>query len=115
MATDTAQTRETIEHHLSALTKGLDEVLKDYNDETMIYTPEGTFQGMANVRTFFEGFTGGLPEGFMEAFEVLRMDVEGEVGYLLWSATPYAPIGTDTFIVRDGKIAVQTFAAHMAS
>lgn len=40
---------------------------------------------------------------------------EGDVAYIVWSAeTPAArvPVGTDTFVVRNGKIVVHTFAAH---
>jgi len=43
-------------------------------------------------------------------------EVHGDVAYIVWEAeTPRFSIlmGTDTFVVRNGKIAVQTFAAHM--
>jgi hypothetical protein len=36
--------------------------------------------------------------------------VEGDLGYITWSAGAALPLGTDTFLVRDGKIVAQTFA-----
>ncbi len=42
--------------------------------------------------------------------------VEGEVAYIVWHAncaSAEVALGTDTFVVRDGKIAVQTFAAKI--
>jgi hypothetical protein len=44
---------------------------------------------------------------------MVRQDVDGEVAYLVWSAPPLADLTTDTFVVRDGKIVIQTFVAHM--
>jgi len=42
--------------------------------------------------------------------------VEGEVAYIVWHAncaSAEVALGTDTFVVRDGKITVQTFAAKI--
>ena len=46
-------------------------------------------------------------------FSMETQFVEGDYGYILWTAeTPdnLYELGTDTFVVRDGKIAVQSFA-----
>ena len=48
------------------------------------------------------------------SFEMLREEVEGEVAYLVWKAETADhryELGTDTYIVRNGKIVTQTFAA----
>jgi hypothetical protein len=45
-----------------------------------------------------------------------RQEVHGEIAYIVWKAdTPSldVPLGTDTFVVRDGKIVVQTFAGQL--
>ncbi len=42
------------------------------------------------------------------------MTIEGDVAYIVWHATcasANVPLATDTWIVRDGKIATQTLAA----
>jgi hypothetical protein len=44
------------------------------------------------------------------------MTVEGEVAYLVWHAacaTANIVFATDTFIIRNGMIAIQTFAAKI--
>jgi hypothetical protein len=51
----------------------------------------------------------------MENFEMVRQDVEGELAYIVWKSASAVPLGTDTFIVRKGKIVMQTFAAHATS
>ena len=43
---------------------------------------------------------------------LLSLEVVGEIGYLMWDARPFIMLGTDTFLIRDGKIAVQTYASH---
>ena len=50
----------------------------------------------------------------ISAFVMDNMVIENEVVYIIWyCSTPSLdiPLGTDTFIIKDGKINVQTFAA----
>lgn len=112
----TKQTEATVAHHLEAMMSGdIDAVLSDYAEESILYTPNGPVRGLQELRSEFEAFLGSLPPGMVEALEIVKKDAEGEVAYILWKAEPFAPLGTDTFIVRDGKIVVQTFAAYMPS
>jgi hypothetical protein len=41
---------------------------------------------------------------------MLRQEIVGEVAYILWERKPQISRATDTFVVRNGKILVQTFA-----
>ena len=55
-----------------------------------------------------------LPPG--SSFEMLNREIEGEVAYTVWrgeSENFNLLMGTDTFIIRDGKIVCQTFAAQI--
>ena len=116
MATDTTkQTEATLAHHHEAMSQGVDAVLSDYTEDSVLFTPDGPVRGLAGLRAFFEAFTSNLPPGMMEAYQVVRQDVDGEVAYLLAKAEPFAPLVTDTFVVRNGKIVVQTFAVYMPS
>jgi len=48
---------------------------------------------------------------------MLREDVEGDTAYIVWKAETADnrfELGTDTFIVRDGKIVIQTFAGKIS-
>lgn len=116
MATDmTKQTEATLAHHLQSLGAGIDALLSDYTEDSILFTPNGPVRGLDGLRAFFEAFIKNMPPGMMEAFQMVRQDVEGETAYILWKAEPFAPLGTDTFVVRNGKIMVQTFAAYMPS
>jgi hypothetical protein len=42
------------------------------------------------------------------------MSTVGNVAYIAWEAKPWVTLATDTFFVKDGKIAVQTFTSFSA-
>ena len=107
-------TQEVLDHHLQAFGEGLDAVLSDYNEKSCVMSQQGTFKGMDEISDFFTAFVGSLPEGFLEALNLTKSDIEGEVAYITWEALPWFPLGTDTFVIRDGKILFQTFAVHAA-
>lgn len=107
-------TEEVLDHHLKAFDDGdVDEILKGYDEASVLMTPQKVARGTAAIRKTFEKFlTDVLPPG--SKFEVLFRHVVDETAYIVWEAESekYAfEMGTDTFIVRDGKIAVQTTAA----
>jgi hypothetical protein len=48
------------------------------------------------------------------SFEMTTQSVEGDVAYIVWKAETADNVyemGTDTFVVRSGKIVAQSFAA----
>ncbi|WP_109478694.1 nuclear transport factor 2 family protein [Paraburkholderia sp. C35] len=117
MTASTAQadaTTEVFDHHLSAFAKGIDELMKDYDDGSVIVTPEKSHRGVAEIRAFFQAFLDGAEPAFWEAFKVTSKSTEGEIAYLAWEAKPFVPLATDTLFVKNGKIAVQTFTAFPA-
>ena len=42
------------------------------------------------------------------------MRIAHDAAYITWNIGREVPLGTDTFVVRNGKIALQTFAMHTA-
>jgi ketosteroid isomerase-like protein len=109
-------TKEVFEHHGEAFgAADVEEILKDYTEASVLYTPDGPFKGLKAIRRFFQkAVTELMPPGM--AFEMKHMTIDGDVVFIVWSASTPAhdiPMGTDTFLVRDGKIAVQTFAAQI--
>ncbi|MNZ59304.1 hypothetical protein D3C78_773360 [compost metagenome] len=107
-------TQAVLKHHLEAFYEGIDAVMDDFSDASVIITSEATYRGLAEIRAFFTALIEGLPEGFDEAVKISRQEVVGEVAFLVWEAKPWFPFCTDTFVVRNGKIAYQTFAAVTA-
>ena len=110
------QTKATLTHHLEAFGKGdVDDVLSDYTEESKLFTPDGVLEGTAAIRPLFEKFFGEmLPPG--SEFKMIKQIVDGETAYIVWTAESEKlkfVLGTDTFVIRDGKIVTQTFAAHV--
>ncbi|MHC4959290.1 MAG: hypothetical protein ACYTGN_13050 [Planctomycetota bacterium] len=50
------------------------------------------------------------------SFDMLRQDIDGKACFLLWKAETadnVYELATDTFLVHEGKIAVQSFAGKI--
>jgi hypothetical protein len=66
------------------------------------------------------GFFAVLFEEFEKpgmSFELLRKEVFGDTAYIVWTAETadnHFEVGTDTFIVQNGKILTQTFAGKIS-
>ncbi|RZL68729.1 MAG: nuclear transport factor 2 family protein [Variovorax sp.] len=104
-------TEDVFAHHLQAFAQGLDALLSDYSEESSILLQSGPITGIPAIRRFFEAFLKDIKPGFWEAFKIHRQDVCAEMAYLVWEAKPFIAMATDTLLVRDGKIHVQTFTA----
>jgi len=107
-------TKQVLEHHLGAFAKGLDEILKDYDDNSTLITPDKTYVGAAEIAGFFKAFLDNADSGFWSAFKISSMSTASEVAYLAWEAKPWVTLATDTLVVKNGKIAVQTFTSLSA-
>jgi ketosteroid isomerase-like protein len=95
----TDATHATITHHLDAVSRrDIDDVLRDYSPDSLIFTPDGPLRGLDKVREFYRRFFAAIPANFMSEFEL----------------GSFSPLGTDTFIIRDGKIHVQSYAVYMS-
>lgn len=112
----TPETTTILNHHLSSFASGdIDEIMKDYSEQSILFTPDGMFEGIESIKNLFTGFIPNyLPPG--SDFKMIRQDVKGQTAYIVWSAKSknyLFPIGTDTFFVKDGKIFAQTFAGKI--
>ena len=109
----THQTEQTLKNHLNAFFhKSIDGVVADYAEDSLFIIQAGPLRGIAEIRQFFANFIETLPAGFLDAFRMHKQEFVGELGYIVWDALPWVEFATDTFVVRDGKIRFQTFAAH---
>ncbi len=108
-------TEEVLNHHLGSFAAGdVDATMEDYTDESVLILPDATLTGRNTIRAAFTDFYDGLFKPGTYAFTLDRLEISGDVGYILWHSTNVGAevkLGTDTFVIRDGKIAVQTFAA----
>lgn len=110
-------TEAVVNHHLHAFGAGdVDEILVDYTEDSVLMTPDATITGFDGLRAAFSGLFGGIFTPGTYTFTMDRMTVEGDVAYIVWHAScaeADVVIGTDTFVVRDGKIATQTYTPKL--
>ena len=106
-----------LNHHLESFGAGdVDETMKDFTEDSVLITPDGTLTGLEDIRAVFAGFYSGLFKPGTYEFTMDRAEVVGDVAYIVWRSVnegAEVTLGTDTFVVRDGKVAVQTFAAKI--
>ena len=103
-------TEAVLQNHLRAARIGVDAVMEDYTERSVLITAETTYRGRAEIRGFFTALFSALPAGFFDELRMIRQEINDEVAYILWERKPQIARATDTFVVRNGKILVQTFA-----
>lgn len=102
-------TEQVLRHHLGAFAEGINSLMNDYTDDSIIITPTGNYAGLREIRAFFETFLASATPEFWSAFKVTGQFVQDDVAYLTWSARPFVQMATDTLVVRNARIAIQTF------
>jgi ketosteroid isomerase-like protein len=109
-----AATETVVRRHLQAFIEqqGLDAILADYADDACFLSEGRAYCGKSAIREFFDGFIAALPPRAIGEFALRSLRVQGDVAYITWSAGPELPLGTDTFVVRQGRIVSQTFAMY---
>ena len=109
---------EVVDHHFKAFLKNdVGEIMKDYVEESEIWTSEGRIQGLDAIASFFAYAFTVLPSPGTQ-FGIKQKLVKNNWVYLAWNAdSPVIsiPTGADTFVVEDGKIMLQTVAMHLMS
>ncbi len=116
MTTSTETVEVVLARHLGAIaSRDVDQIMRDYTDESVLITPEHTFRGLEQVRAFFTAALNIFTPEVLGMFNISKQEIAGEIAYLFWSSGPSVPFATDTFLIRDGKIAVQTFTGQIVS
>ena len=109
-------TQDVLNHHLESFgTYNLDALMEDYTEDSVIIFEDKVMSGLDVLRGFFSEFMNNmLPQG--SEFNMNHMHVNGNVAYISWngaSDTLNFRLGTDTFVIENGKIATQTLAAYI--
>src|SRR5262245_12773151 len=114
MNTQHSTTEAIVRNHLQAFLeqKGIAAILSDYDDNARFHSEARTYHGKHEIGTFFEDFIAALPPDSTTRFSLRTLRVDGDLAYITWSAGDAVPLGTDTFVVRNGKIVAQTFAMY---
>ena len=109
-------TKDVLTHHVKCFSEGdLTGILSDYATGAVLFTPNGPLKGIDAMRPLFEQLFAEFKKPGA-AFSMKLQSVEGDYAYILWTAETadkVYEIGTDTFVVRDGKIVAQSFAGKI--
>jgi ketosteroid isomerase-like protein len=111
-----ASTKDVIDHHLRAFgERDLKGVLSDYAPGAIFFTQHGPLRGPDAIRPVFQAMIAEFAKPGA-AFSMQQQFVEGDYAYIRWTAETadnVYELGTDTFVVRDGKIVAQSFTGKI--
>jgi ketosteroid isomerase-like protein len=102
---------EIVARHNAAVAKSdVDAMMADYADGAIVLQEGKTVQGKPAIRALFERMfpkpVAGAPATGAAAMTVTRKWSDGDVGFYTWEMG--AVHGTDEFVVRNGKIEIQS-------
>jgi len=108
--------KEVVMRHLNSfIDNNLEVLLSDYTNESVLITQAATYSGPEEISAFFVDFSRHFPK--QESHFVLdKVVAKDDMVYIVWHAkTPRleVPIGSDTFVIKDGKIYQQTFVGQL--
>jgi len=114
MNRESSHTEAVLRRHLQAFLeqRGVDAILADCADDACLIakrnrTAEGSRSATSSTRSsadFRPRPSASSPCG--------ACAYRDDVAYITWSAGRELPLGIDTFVVRDGRIVLQTFAMY---
>jgi len=114
MNTASVVTETVVRNHLQAFLeqKGVAAIVSDYDEDARFYTEAKIYRGTPEIHGFFRDFIASLPAKAIDRFTLRSLRVARNVAYITWRVGDDIPLGTDTFVVNNGKIVSQTFAMY---
>jgi hypothetical protein len=108
--------RELLTHHLSSFQDNdLEALMSDYTMDSILITVDATYTGTAEIRAFFSALIPQFPK-LNTRFDLDKMIVIDDLLFIVWHAstpTVKVSLGSDTFLVKEGKIHRQTFVGQL--
>ena len=109
-------TKDILDRHLACFGNGdLNGILSDYAPGAVMFTADGPLRGIDAIRPLFQALIAEFQKPGA-AFRMRLQSIEGDCGYILWNAETADNVyemATDTFVVREGKIVIQSFAGRI--
>ena len=109
-------TNDVLDQHLKCFNENdLEGVLADYSSDAVLFVPGRPLKGPNAIKPFFQALLAEFAKPGA-SFSMREQRVEGDYAYILWSAETgdnSYEAATDTFVVRNGKIVAQSFAAKI--
>lgn len=105
-----------IEQHLKRFMEhDLEGVLADYSPDAVFFVPGQPLRNRRSIESFFKALLAEFSKPGA-SFSLQQQNFSGDYGYILWSAETaehFYEAATDTFVVQNGKIVAQSFAAKI--
>jgi hypothetical protein len=116
MSVDSTVTETVVRNHLTAFLEQqpVAAIVSDYHDDAQFHSEARIYRGKQEIHGFFTDFIASLPARAFERFTLKSLHAERNIAYITWCIGSDIPLGTDTFVVDDGKIVSQTFAMYTA-
>ena len=112
----TVSTSDVLDRHLKAFAAyDVDGVVADYSSDAVLFLTSGPLKGPAAIKPFFAAIVAEFSKPG-SSFTMQLRSIEGDHAYILWTAETADnsyEFATDTFVVRNGKILAQSFAAKI--
>ncbi len=107
---------KVFQHHLEALGKNdMDELMKDYAEESELWTPDGDIVGLKAISAFYSYAFTLFPKDKTE-LEIKKIIAKDNKVYIVWTADSTivnVSFATDSFEIKEGKILWQSTAFQM--
>lgn len=103
-------TKEVLEDHLNLSNNGTieEDLNRNYAEDLLLLTSKGIYKGHEGLKKLMATLRQEVPDA---SYEYNKLLTEGEVGFLEWSCSSKntkIEDGADSYVVRDGRIVVQT-------
>jgi ketosteroid isomerase-like protein len=109
-------TSDVLDRHLKCFAQlDVDGVLADYSPDAVLFVPDGPLRGPHAMKPLFQALVSEFAKPG-SSFTMRQRCIEGDHAYILWTAETADnsyEFATDTFVVRNGKIVAQSFAAQI--
>jgi ketosteroid isomerase-like protein len=109
-------TSEVLDRHLRSFAeRDLEGILDDYSSDAVFFSPAGPLKGPDAIEPLFQTLVSEFAKPG-STFTMLQRCIDGDHAYIIWTAETadnWYEFATDTFVVRNGKIIAQSFAAKM--
>lgn len=114
LLTPTKTTAEVWQRHIDAWNqRNLSKIISDYDDESILILNGRIHQGPKQISEVFKSLFKIFDQGKNQIDPVVT---QGRIVYITWNFTSAGietQFGTDTFVIEDGKIQVQTIASPL--
>lgn len=106
-------TSEVLDRHLTCFAeRNVEGVLADYSSDAAFFSPAGALKGPDAIRPLFQSLISEFTKPG-SSLTVLQRCIEGDHAWTAETADNSYEFAADTFFVRNGKIAAQSFAAKI--